>query len=122
MATRGDLGDLDVVLKPDGIPGGYEQLAANAIREPGQTGTVAIASLDDLIASRHAAAAMTGLDRYTTGAQRLTDLRSERQQPTPSDVAHPSFPDPPSAATRSPRSDQHPPRRPPETRGPDLER
>lgn len=30
LATRGKLGDLDIVLRPDG----YGQLAANALREP----------------------------------------------------------------------------------------
>ncbi len=60
LATRGPYGDLDIVLLPDGIPGGYEQLAANAVRDQAYGLTIAIAGLDDLIASGHAAAAITG--------------------------------------------------------------
>lgn len=107
MATRGALGDLDVVLRPDGIPGGYEQLAANALREPAYGLTIAIADLDDLIATRRAAAAITGLDHYTDAADRLADLQS-RRQPRPShdadaqrDTHRACFPQPPEDAIRS---------------------
>lgn len=78
LATRGPYGDLDVVLLPDGIPGGYEQLAANAVRDQAYGLTIAIAGLDDLIASRHAAAAITGLERYTEAAQRLAELQARQ--------------------------------------------
>lgn len=83
MATRGPFGDLDVVLKPDGIPGGYTQLAANSIREPAYGLTIAIAGIDDLIAARRAAARITGLERYTAGADRLAALQAKRGSATP---------------------------------------
>lgn len=79
LATRGPLGDLDVVLRPDGIPGGYDQLAANSLREAAYGLTIAVAGLDDLIASRRASAAMTGLVRYNVAADRLVDLQSQRR-------------------------------------------
>lgn len=63
LATRGPYGGLAVVLLRDGIPGGYEQPAANAVRDQAYGLTIAIAGLDDLMASRHAAAAITGLVR-----------------------------------------------------------
>lgn len=79
MVTSGPLGDLDIVLRPDGIPGGYRQLAGGALREAAYGVTIAVAGLPDLIAARRGAAQMTGLERYTVAADRLEALQSERR-------------------------------------------
>lgn len=83
MATRGPFGDLDVVVHPDGIPGGYQQLAANAVPDTAYGVTIAIGDLDDLIAARRAAAALTGRPRYDAGAERLANLPARRRPTGP---------------------------------------
>ena len=130
LATRGPYGDLDVVLRPDGIPGGYEQLAANAVRDEAYGLTIAIAGLDDLIASRHAAAAITGLERYTEAAQRLAALQVRKGGRAPNRaldearaVRDASFPDPPNPdVSPGPAPDARAPRPGPESRGSAPER
>lgn len=131
LATRGPLGDLDIVLRPDGIPGGYEQLAAKALREPAYGLTIAIADLDDLIAARRAAAAITGLDHYTVGADRLADLQARRQPAAEPDrdaadvgrARRASFPESsPGSTSEPPGPSDRPPTDRPQSRGPDLER
>ncbi len=72
--TRGPLGDLDVVLRPDGVPGAYEQLAAAATEREAFGLTIQIASLDDLIATKRAAAQLTGLPKYEESVARLLRL------------------------------------------------
>lgn len=93
MATRGRYGDLDIIVKPDGIPGGYEQLAANAIAEHAYGVMIAIGDLADLIAARRAAAQVTGNQRYNQAADRLARLPSQR---TPA----PPAPDRPAATAK----------------------
>lgn len=131
MATRGSFGDLVVVMQPDGIPGGYQQLAANAVADTAYGLTIAIGDLDDLIAARRAAAALTGRSRYDAGAERLAQLPGRRHPPTPGTQADAQaanqtrtacFPHRPAATPTRPSTD--PPRAPdkPPRRNPGQER
>lgn len=128
MATRGPLGDLDIVLRPDGIPGGYQQLAGGALQEAAYGVTIAVAGLPDLIAARRGAARMTGLERYTIAADRLEAMQSERHPQVGSsdqqakDIARASFPSPPGRSSNMPTPDQPRPAIPPRERGTDCER
>lgn len=83
LATRTPLGDLDVVVRPDGVPGGYEQLAANAVVDRAFGMTIAVAGVEDLVASRRASAEITGQDRYRQLADRLEALGSHRESAAP---------------------------------------
>ncbi len=78
LATRTRFGDLDVVVRPDGIPGGYKQLAENACNDHAFGVKVAIASVPDLVESRRESARLTGLTRYEQLADRLEALGTER--------------------------------------------
>lgn len=75
FATRTDHGDVDVVMRPDGIPGGYKQLVDGALTEAAYGVDVTYASLEDLIASRRAAAELTGNRHYDDVVHDLELLR-----------------------------------------------
>lgn len=79
LATRTRFGDLDVVVRPDGIPGGYQQLQANAHTRDAFGVTVQIADVEDIIASRRASAQLTGQTRYQLLADRLDQLSEDRR-------------------------------------------
>ncbi len=81
LATRTEHGDLDIVLRPDGIPGSYDELATRA--QPMHAGpvTVYVADVVDIIRSKRAAARMTGEPKYTSDADRLERLLTNT--PTP---------------------------------------
>lgn len=83
LATRTRFGDLDIVVRPDGIPGGYQQLQANAHTRRAFGVEVAIAAVEDLIASRRASAELTGQTRYQLLADRLEQLAEHRSEDNP---------------------------------------
>lgn len=72
-ATRSaDAGDLDLIFTPDGIPGGYETLAADAEHVQIAGRGVLIASAAQIQASREAAYLRTGQAKYARGNDALT--------------------------------------------------
>jgi hypothetical protein len=77
LATRTEHGDLDIVLRPDGIAGSYDELATRA--QPMHAGpvTVYVADVADIIRSKRAAARMTGEPKYTSDADRLERLLTD---------------------------------------------
>jgi hypothetical protein len=81
LATRTEHGDLDIVLRPDGIAGSYEELATRA--QPVYAGpvTVYVANVEDIIRSKRAAARITGEPKYTSDADRLERLLTDQAKP-----------------------------------------
>jgi hypothetical protein len=77
LATRTEHGDLDIVLRPDGIAGSYDELAIRA--QPMHAGPIMVyvAAVADIIRSKRAAAQMTGEPKYTSDADRLERLLTD---------------------------------------------
>lgn len=78
LALRTELGDLDVVLRPDGIAD-YARLREAALTDESLGLQVLIASRDDIVRSRREAARITGDDRYRQLADALEALGSRRR-------------------------------------------
>jgi hypothetical protein len=85
LATRTEHGDLDIVLRPDGIAGSYDELAARARTVHAGPVTVYVADVADIIRSKRAAARMTGELKYTSDADRLERLLTNKPRPQPGD-------------------------------------
>lgn len=78
VATRTPLGDLDLVLRPDGLPAdAYAHLEPRAEHLELGDLVVAVAAVEDVIASKRAAARRTGLPRYEASADELQRLLDE---------------------------------------------
>ena len=81
LATRTEHGDLDIVLRPDGIAGSYDELATRARPVHAGPVTVYVADVADIIRSKRAAARMTGEPKYTFDADRLERLLTDTPPP-----------------------------------------
>ncbi len=78
VATRTRLGDLDIVLRPDGLPTeAFLWLRSRAhLLDLGDL-QVPVASVEDVVASKRAAARRTGLRRYDDSADELERIASD---------------------------------------------